>query len=121
LKAGLEAALRENGIPTQLIAPGRTLEWGEARVQAIAPAAGDCALLTGFRNLRVLLPNGSVPVVGTMESSNEYATMLEQVPDEAGAGLVVVVGNAPRWIAPPPGGWVHVRTDGEKMWVEVGR
>jgi competence protein ComEC len=110
LKAGLEKALREGNVKTELLAPGRVLNWGEVRIEVL----DGCALRVHYRSMRFLLPG--------LASPDELAGWILDDP-----GLVILSGGedwnleGARVLSPPPGGWVHVSAVGERMWVEEER
>jgi len=102
-------------VPLEPFNQERALRVGEqARLRVAARSKTGCALELDYGSLRVLLPGEAGPA--------DLPAELFQDP-----GLVVLAPpegweeSGLRQLSPPPGGWVELTTDGEKLWVEEGR
>jgi hypothetical protein len=78
----------------------------------VARAKTGCALELDYGNLRVLLPGGEAPVQDVVPAGE----------------IVLGAKDAQAWkdqgfrtVNPPPGGWVELRSDGERLWLEEGQ
>ena len=112
----LSDALAKAGTPVERFDPARGLRVGAAaRVEVVAQTADGCLLRVTMGRLGVLIPGG-------LELSG-------LPPGTIQAGEIVMGAASPdawkaagaRVLAPPPGGWVEVQSDGEKMWIEEGK
>ncbi len=99
-------------------------------VRVVLRSDTSCALMVEMGNFRALLPGGVVimemagkNVAGPSVLLLTQADLDSTPPEEwqALGALAVISAQPGPWVVPPPGGWVHVSTDGEKMWVEEGK
>ena len=110
----LPQALRDSSAQTQALSLQRGLSLGgQVRVEAAAQVQDGCALRVRMGRLDLLIPGDLAP---------------EQVGSIGQNVLVAGAGDAERWrkaglrvLAPPPGGWLELRSDGTQMWLESGR
>lgn len=128
--------IRDENIPAHLLQPGRALALGnEVRVEALVTTDEGSALLLRWQDFRALLPGGVPPGrLATQDLDNlslivlEARDLEETSPEQwltyapqaiiftPGEGAMEPSGH--NWFNTRPGGWYHITTDGEKMWVE---
>ncbi len=101
---------------------GQSLALGAgAELRVPACAEGGCALLLEWGSFAALLPGGIPPGELPPEALRGLSALLlgaQDSPEEweaAGALYVFAPGRL------PPGGWAHLQTDGERLWVEEGK
>lgn len=108
LRSGLESAARGSGIELAAIGAGRELDWGPFSLAVRDAPAGDCTLSLRYGGFSLFVPEPGSPADLVQTADGEWVLR--------GAGE-----EGERILAPPSGGWLHIQTDGERLWVESGR
>ena len=109
------------GTPQTRLEAGQSLDLGGGvRLDVLACADSGCALRLEYANFTALLPGGNLPAALPAADLRGLSLVLlgsqDEPEDWQSLGAMLVLSPADTLSA--PGGWVHVRTDGERMWVE---
>jgi hypothetical protein len=108
------------GTPQTRLEAGQSLDLGgEVRLDVLACVESGCALRLEYGNFTALLPGGNPPAALSVSDLTGLSVVLlgsqDEPEDWQGVDATLTLGPADI----PPDGWVHVRTDGEKMWLEI--
>jgi competence protein ComEC len=132
--ADLIDTLSEHGIPIHTFQPGEALAAGDSiRLEILAVSDQGSAILLRWNNFRALIPAGIPPQQIRREDRADLGVLILVKSDLANQAewlrlapqaliYTPTSGELPpeeqAWLVIPPQGWVHVTTDGKKMWVE---
>jgi competence protein ComEC len=122
----LQEAFAQRDLQPTRLEPGASLAI-DPHTRLSVPACGDsaCTLLLEMGAFSALLPGGSPPA--SLPAVNGAPSVLLLTPADLDAATQFdwQARFAPAFVFSPatlpPGAWVHVQTDGDKMWVERGR
>ncbi|MBE3037932.1 MAG: ComEC/Rec2 family competence protein, partial [Chloroflexi bacterium] len=139
--AGLQTSLKQQNTLVNVLEMGQVLDLGSGiRLRALDSSEQGMALLLEYGSFRALLPGGFS--LAGLEKRTDWPGKIDllilnqkDLPDQPAASwsqfpvtAVVFSGNKPATIAPASTwldlaqrDWVSIVTDGQKMWVEVGR
>ena len=115
----VQESFSARGTPQTRLEAGQSLDLGfGARLDVLACAESGCALRLEYANFTALLPGGNPPAALSAADLRGLSLVLlgSQDQPEDWQGVDAMLALSPANI--PPGGWAHVRTDGEQMWVE---
>jgi hypothetical protein len=126
----LNEAILNGDNPAYSLESGQSLGLGEAQVRVLLRTDKGCALMVEMGSFRALLPGGVAleelagenlagPSVLLLSQADLDAAPAEEW--QALGAQAVISGQPGPWVTPKNGGWVHVNTDGVRMWVEEGR
>jgi competence protein ComEC len=125
----MNEAILNGDVPAYSLESGQSLGLGEAQVRVLLRTDKGCALMVEMGAFRALLPGGVAleelagenvagPSVLLLTQADLDNTTAEEW--QALGAQAVINAQAGPWVAPPDGGWVHINTDGERMWMEEG-
>lgn len=136
---GLNQALQEARVPSQLLEEGDSLQFGQSvLIEVLAVQSGAAAVDLTWQNFRTLIPGkiglgnlgnkGLFPVVLVFsaddlqpaEDHRQWQSLEPQVVVFASQGDLVS-DVSPGWVKMNPWDWLDVATDGNQMWLERGQ
>lgn len=122
----LQQALAERGLEPQRLQPGDALDLGDgAQARALACQESGCALWVEWKNFAALLPGGYAPGELAQAETAWASAVLLTPADLKAAPLADWQALGTPYLFEPgrlaSGGWAHLQTDGERLWVEEGR